>query len=116
LIVVNNSQGEAFVDFLEGTNMVVVNGRKGRDAFTCISGWGYLVVDYCIDGIKCLDMIEGFNVTTVSQSAEKMRCKEVTMRVPDHSLLQWEIVRDVIGTSRDGKEVCGAKTLPRESG
>ena len=32
--VVKNSQGEAFVDLLEGANMAVVNGRKGRDAFT----------------------------------------------------------------------------------
>ena len=42
------SQGEAFVDFLRGGNMTVVNGRKGRDAFTCVSGRGCSVVDYCI--------------------------------------------------------------------
>ena len=31
--VMKNSQGEAFVDFLRGVKMTVVNGRKGRDAF-----------------------------------------------------------------------------------
>ena len=36
------------MDFFEGANMAVVNGRKGRDAFTCISGRGCSVVDYCI--------------------------------------------------------------------
>ena len=35
---VKNSQGEVFADFVRGMNMVVVNGRKGSDAFTCISG------------------------------------------------------------------------------
>ena len=35
---VKNSQGEVFADFVRGMNMVVVNGRKGRGAFTCISG------------------------------------------------------------------------------
>ena len=44
--VVRNNQGEDFVDFLKGVNMVVVNGRKGRDAYTCVSGKGCSVVDY----------------------------------------------------------------------
>ena len=56
--VVKNSQGEAFVDLLKGANMGVVNGRKGRDAFTCTSGRGCLVVDYCIVGKECIDMTE----------------------------------------------------------
>ena len=103
-MIVANSQGEAFVDFLEGANLAIVNGRKGRDAFTCISGRGCLVVDYCIVGMECLDMIEGFNVTILSQSSGKMRCKEVAMRVPDHSLLQWEIVRDGVREVRMEEE------------
>ena len=41
--VEKNSQGEAFVEFLRGANMTVVNGRKGRDAFTCVSGIGAAV-------------------------------------------------------------------------
>ena len=37
--VVKNSQGEAFVDLLEGANMAVVNVRKGRDAFLAGAVW-----------------------------------------------------------------------------
>ena len=33
--VVRNSQGEGFMDFLRGTEMCVVSGRKGKDASTC---------------------------------------------------------------------------------
>ena len=46
--VVKNSQVKDFVDFLKGGNMVVVNGRKGRDAYTCVSDKGCSVVDYCL--------------------------------------------------------------------
>ncbi len=61
--VVKNSQGEAFVDFLEGVDMAVVNGRKGRDAFMCISGRGCSVVDYCIRSWQGKpDKIERFKV------------------------------------------------------
>ena len=31
------------MDFLRGVNMTVVNGGKGRDAFTCVSGIGAAV-------------------------------------------------------------------------
>ena len=44
--------------------------------------------------LENLDMIECFKVTNMSESVEEMRCKKVVMRVPDHSLLQWDIVRD----------------------
>ena len=50
-----NSQGEVFVDFLARANMAVVNGKKGRNAFTCISGRGCSVVDYCIAGKENLN-------------------------------------------------------------
>ena len=43
---VNNCQGEGFVDFLRSAEMCVVNGSKGRDAFTCVSGRGGSVIDY----------------------------------------------------------------------
>ena len=36
--VMKNSQGEDFLDSLKGVNMVVVNGRDCRDAYTCVSG------------------------------------------------------------------------------
>ena len=37
--VMKNSQGEDFVDFLKDVNMVVVNGRKGRDAYSYMCVW-----------------------------------------------------------------------------
>ena len=37
---VKNTQGEALIDFLKDTGLVIVNGRKGRDAFTCVSSRG----------------------------------------------------------------------------
>ena len=45
--VVRNSQGEGFMDFLRGTEMCVVSGRKGKDAFMCVSGRFCSVVDLC---------------------------------------------------------------------
>ena len=52
--VVRNSQGEGFMDFLRGTEMCVVSGRKGKDAFTCVSGRFCSVVDLCVVGWKIL--------------------------------------------------------------
>ena len=49
---VKNSQGEVFVDFLRSVNMGVVNGRKGKDAFTCVSNRGCSVVDNCVVGAE----------------------------------------------------------------
>ena len=89
--VVKNSQGEDFVDFLKGVNMVVVNGRKGRDAYTCVSGKGCLVVDHCLVENEQFSMIESFKVTTMSESVEEMGCKGVVTRIPDHSLLSWRL-------------------------
>ena len=48
LDVVKNRQGEDLMDFLENTGMRIVNGRSGRDGFTCVSGRRSSVVDCCI--------------------------------------------------------------------
>ena len=66
--VMKNNQGEAFVDFLRGVEMTVVNGREGRDAFTCVSEKGCSVVDYCIVGCDDFELVENFAVTTMSES------------------------------------------------
>ena len=102
--VMRNSQGEDFVEFLKSVNMVVVNGRKGRDAFTCISGRGCSVVDYCVVGNEHLNMIESFKVTTMSESVEEMRCKGAVTRIPDHSLVAWEIGVDWVGEREEEVE------------
>ena len=64
--------------------MAVVNVRKGRDAFTCVSGRGCSVVDYCIVGKEYLGMIEGLKVMIMSEVVEKMRCEGVATKVLDH--------------------------------
>ncbi len=54
---------------------MVVNGRKGRDAFTCVSSRGCSVVEYCIIDKEDFGMIESFKVMTMSEVAEEMRCE-----------------------------------------
>ena len=95
--MVKNSQGDGFVDFLRSTDMCVVNGRKERDAFTCVSGRGGSVVDYCVVEMENLDMIKNFRVTTMCEAVQEMRIDGVAMRVPDHSPLQWDIALESVG-------------------
>ena len=52
--VVRNSQGGRFMNFLRSTEKCVVGGRKGKDAFMCVSGRGCSVVDYRVVGRKIL--------------------------------------------------------------
>ena len=89
---VKNNQGEMFVDFLRSVNMGVVNGRKGKDTFTCVSGKGCSVVDYCIVGAESFDLIDNFRVVTMLECIDEMQCKREVIRVPDHSLVQWEVM------------------------
>ena len=60
----------------------------------CVSGRGSSVVDYCIVGAENLGLISNFKVATMSESIETMKLVGVATRVPDHSILQWEVVRD----------------------
>ena len=69
--VVGNSQGEAFMDFLKGTEMCVVSGRKGKDAFMCVPGRDCSGVDYCVVWVDDCDMIENFRITTIWKSLRK---------------------------------------------
>jgi len=43
-----NRQEEALNDLVRSTGLCIVNGTKGKDAFTCVSSRGSSVVDYCI--------------------------------------------------------------------
>ena len=70
-----NSEGETLVDFLRGMKMTIVNGRKGKDAFTCVSEKGCSVVDYCIVQSEDFDVVKNFIVTTMSESMVEMSCK-----------------------------------------
>ena len=50
----------------------------------------------CIYMYIKFSMIESFKVTTMSESVEEMGCKGVVTRIPDHSLLSWEIGVDCV--------------------
>ena len=92
--VVKNSQGETFVDILSNVNMSVVNGRKGRYAFTCISSKGCSVEDYCIVGVDNFELIDNFKVLTMSECVEEIQHRGDISRIPDHSIIQWEVFVD----------------------
>ena len=76
--------------------MTIVNGKKGKDAFTCVSEKGCSVVDYCLVGCADFDVVKNFMETTLSESMAEMGCKAPVTRVPDHSLLHWQVVVDVV--------------------
>ena len=66
---VTNHQGarEALNDLVRSTGLCIVNGTKGKDAFTCVSSRGSSVVDYCIVPCENLSMIEEFRVVTMAE-------------------------------------------------
>ena len=57
---------------------------------------GLRVVDYCLVENEKFSMIESFKVTTMSESVEELGCKGMVTRIPDHSLLSWEIGVDCV--------------------
>ena len=57
---VKTEQGEALVDFLRSSGLCLVNGTVGQDNFTCISGKGCSVVDYCMVFQGDLNLVSRF--------------------------------------------------------
>ena len=84
-----NKHGEAFLDYLKESRMVITNGRiNGIDNFTSISTKGKSVVDYVAVPIDNLDQCIACNVRPVSDIIDQYgfepflseKCKP-----PDHS-------------------------------
>ena len=100
--VVKNNQGEAIVGIVRSVDMVVVNGRIKIDRFTCVSERRSSVVDYCIIRGQNIGLIGNFKVTTMNESIEEVELEGIAVRVLDHSLLQWDILRK--GISEEVKE------------
>jgi len=98
-----NSQGEVLVDFLRGMKMTIVYGRKGKNTFTCVSEKGCSVVYYCIMGSEDFDVVKNFMVTTMSEGMVEMVCKGAVSRVPDHSLLHWQVVVNGVGETKENE-------------
>ena len=90
--IVKNSQGEVLVDCMRSSGLVFVNGRQGEDQFTCISSRGRSVVDYCLVPEEELMPIHNFVVKTMSQCEEELCGGEVGFRLPDHSVLLWDLM------------------------
>ena len=95
---VKNHPGEALYDFLRSTGACIVNGRKGKDAFSCVASRGSLVVDYCVVPCENLNLIEEFRVVTMAESIDEMKIRGEALSVPDHSLLLWEVVMEAVET------------------
>jgi len=70
--------------------------------FTCVSNKGRSVVDYCVVGVENFDTIHDFRVTTMRESIDEMRLKGEVTRVPDHSLVQREMLMNGV-EHKDGK-------------
>ena len=85
--------------------MTIVNGRKGKDAFTCVSKKGCSVVDYCIVGSEDFDAVKNFMVTTMSESMVEMGCNGAVTRVPDHFLLHRQVVVDGVYETKEDEEI-----------
>ena len=67
--------------------MGVGNGRKGKDAFTCVLGKGCSVMDYCMVGAEYFDLIDNFRVVMMLECIDEMQCKGEVTRVPGHLLV-----------------------------
>ena len=82
--------------------MCVVSGRKGKDAFTCVSGRVCSVVDYRVVRVEDCDMIENFRTC---EAVKEMRSDGVTMTVPEHSLLHQDTVLERSRVWRESEEI-----------
>ena len=67
---------ESLINFLKDTKTCIVNGRvtPKHDGFTCVSGRGKSVVDYCISPHNNLDNCMDFRVSTTSDLINQFDC------------------------------------------
>ena len=86
----NNAYGNGLIDFLVDSRMCMLNGRMGRNDFTCVSTRGKSVVDYAIVPHEQLPSCSDFTVSRLSQLIQE-RGLCVPDKIPDHSLLEWTI-------------------------
>ena len=92
---VKNHQGEVLMKFcLDSSGLCIVNGRVGKDGFTCVSGRGSSVVDYCLLPAEELDIIEKLRIVTMTDCQQEMKMEGEAERKPDHSILLWELKGD----------------------
>ena len=94
-----NSHGQVLVDFLQESNMCIVNGRiEGADTYTCISTKGQSVVDYFLINHSSLSKCSEWKVLTPTdvmslcnlETLISSRCKP-----PDHSVITMKVSTSV---------------------
>ena len=88
-----NSHGKTLIDFLKVSNSCILNGRTPHSAstFTSISCKGAAVVDYCLVPILNISQFDNFKVLEILSLADSFNVN-VPCKVPDHSLLSWDLV------------------------
>ncbi|MEW8548010.1 MAG: endonuclease/exonuclease/phosphatase family protein, partial [Candidatus Thiodiazotropha sp.] len=107
-----NAHGYQFIDFLVDCNLCMVNGRVGRDNFTCISPLGKSVVDYVLIPQENLNKCLDFEVLTMSELINAFNLHGLT-KIPDHSLVQVVLeFQSVDVKDRDVHNV-GTQRLPK---
>lgn len=87
---VTNDHGHHLIDFLFDTCFCLVNGRVGTQNFTCVSGRGKSVVDYLLLPQEQLQTVSIFNIRLMSEVSNTMNMNDID-RIPDHSLLDFQI-------------------------
>ena len=94
-----NSHGEALIDFLLESKMVVVNGRVNpeNDKYTRVHTTGSSVVDYICTGIDDLNKCKYFNVHLVTDLMNKYNLQ--SNKIPDHSVVEMHFMLNCICTT-----------------
>ena len=113
--LVANEQGELLAECLQSSGFCFVNGQNGSDDFTCIFAKGASVVDCCIVSVEELNYVTNVSVITMSTCEEVLCYQEGGYRIPDHSLLRWDLtVGTCVHVSReeDSDKVSDNKSSP----
>ena len=93
-----NSHGYSFIDFLVDCNMCMVNGRIGKNDYTCISPNGKSVVDYVLLPYECLGKCKDFKIHTMTDLINTYNLMGST-KFPDHSVIQFDLSYENIAST-----------------
>ncbi|XP_063415945.1 uncharacterized protein LOC134697591 [Mytilus trossulus] len=89
----SNTNGDLLIDFLVDCNLCMLNGRKGKQDFTCISKRGKSVVDFIITTHENIHMCTDFDVKIMSDITNELELQDMN-QIPDHSVLTVSIKRE----------------------
>ncbi|CAC5421808.1 unnamed protein product [Mytilus coruscus] len=78
----SNANRDSLIDILVDCNLCMLNGRKGKQDFTCISKRGKLVVDFIITTHENIHMCTDFDVRIMSDITNELELQDM-----NHSVL-----------------------------